>query len=255
MCLILAAWGVHPGHSLVVAANRDEFFARPTAVAGFWQEAPGACAGRDLEAGGTWMGVTRGGRFAALTNFRDPAHMRRDAPSRGRLVSDFLTGHDTPAEYIERTTDYGKACNGYNLLVGDGTELWWSSNMGGEARRLEPGIYGLSNHLLDTPWPKVGAGKSALAEGLAGLPDERPLFSLLRDDGIHPDAVLPRTGVPLEWERLLSSAFVRSPDYGTRSSTVLRIGKDGWISLDEQTWLAGAEPGERVRYRFRTTAA
>lgn len=255
MCLILAAWGIHPGHPLVVAANRDEFFARPTAVAGFWADAPFLCAGRDLEAGGTWMGVTRTGRFAALTNYRDPAQMRPAAPSRGRLVADFLAGSEAPASYLARTAEYGRSCNGYNLLVGDGRELWWSSNMGGAARRLEPGVYGLSNHLLDTPWPKVGAGKTALAQSLALLPDERPLFNLLRDDGIHPDDALPSTGVPLEWERLLSSAFVRSPEYGTRSSTVLRVGLDGWVTFDEQTWLPGAVAGGRVRHRFRTRAA
>jgi uncharacterized protein with NRDE domain len=254
MCLILVAWRVHPEYPLVVAANRDEFFARPTASANFWKDAPQIVAGRDLEAGGTWMGVTRSGRFAALTNFRDPAKNRSGAPSRGGLVADFLSGDEAPQAYLQRVAARGNQCNGYNLLVSDGETLWWSSNVGGEARQLQSGVYGVSNHLLDTPWPKVGAGKSALAKALDRLPDDQTLFGLLRDDSIHPDEILPQTGVPLDWERLLSSAFVKSSDYGTRGSTVLCMGKDGWTSFDEQTWLPGAQRGERLRYRIKLNA-
>ncbi|MCF8151719.1 MAG: NRDE family protein [Burkholderiaceae bacterium] len=254
MCLILVAWRVHPGYPLVVAANRDEFFARPTAPASFWAEAPRVLAGRDLEAGGTWMGIGRNRRFAALTNFRDPAQNRKDAPSRGGLVANFLTGDERPQDYLRRIETSATECNGYNLLVSDGESLWWSSNMGGAARQLEPGVYGVSNHLLDTPWPKVGAGKTALARALESLPADQALFELLHDDGVHPDEHLPQTGIPLDWERLLSSAFVKSPDYGTRSSTVLCIGNDGWTGFDEQTWLPGAQRGPRVRYRFKTQA-
>ena len=251
MCLILVAWRVHPDYPLVVAANRDEFFARPTAPAAFWKDTPQLLAGRDLEAGGTWMGVTRSGRFAALTNFRDPAQNRSGAPSRGGLVADFLAGDESPQAYLERIALRGSQCNGYNLLVSEGETLWWSSNMAGAPRPLQAGVYGISNHLLDTPWPKVGAGKTALALALDGLPDDQALFDLLRDDGIHSDEHLPQTGIPLDWERLLSAAFVKSPDYGTRGSTVLYIGRDGWTSFDEQTWLPGAQRGQRLRYRFR----
>lgn len=251
MCLILVAWRVHPDYPLVVAANRDEFFLRPTAPAAFWQDAPQVLAGRDLDAGGTWMGLTRRGRFAALTNFRDPAQTRQDAPSRGKLVADFLSGEGAPEAYLARIAEEARRCNGFNLLAGDRETLWWSSNMGGAPRALEPGVYGVSNHLLDTPWPKVGAGKTALAQALDRLPDDQPLFDLLRDDGIHPDEQLPQTGVPLDWERLLSSAFVKSPDYGTRSSTVLYLSRDGAASFDEQTWLPGAQRGQRIRHRFR----
>lgn len=254
MCLILVAWRVHSDYPLVVAANRDEFFPRPTAPAAFWKDAPQVLAGRDLEAGGTWMGITRTGRFAALTNFRDPAQMRKDAPSRGRLVANFLTGSDEPQSYLERIADYGSRCNGYNLLLGNGESLWWASNMGSEPRKLEPGVYGVSNHLLDTPWPKVGAGKTALAAAIDRLPDDQTLFELLHDEGIHPDDALPQTGVPLEWERLLSSAFVKAPGYGTRSSTLFCVDREGWIAFDEQTWLPDARRGERLRYRFRGTA-
>ena len=253
MCLIFLAWRVHADYPLVVAANRDEFFARPTAVADFWPEAPLVLAGRDLEAGGTWMGVTRNRRFAALTNYRDPAQMRGGAPSRGALVSGFLADSTSPAVYLERVATASRECNGYNLLVGDGEELWWSSNVGGKPRKLTPGIYGLSNHLLDTPWPKVGAGKTALTRALDGLPDEQGLVDILRNDSVHPDEQLPKTGVPLEWERLLSAAFVKSPGYGTRSSTVLIMHRTGTMVFDEQTWLPGVVRAARKRYRFRST--
>lgn len=250
MCLILLAWQVHPDFPLVVAANRDEFFARLTEVAGFWPGAPDILAGRDGDAGGTWMGITRNRRFAALTNFRDPEQQRPGRPSRGHLVADFLSGGDSPANYLRRPSVAGRKYNGYNLLVSDGDTLHWASNVSGEQRELAPGIYGLSNHLLDTLWPKVGAGRTALAAALDALPGTGALFDLLADDVIHPDHVLPATGVPLEWERLLSAAFIRSPDYGTRSSTVLCAGADGWISYDEQTWLPGAVRGVRRRFRF-----
>lgn len=249
MCLILIAWQAHPDYPQVVAANRDEFFARPTAPATFWTNAAQVLGGRDLEAGGTWLGVTREGRFAALTNYRDPVQNRPGLRSRGALVTEFLRGQSTPQDYLATIED--DRYNGYNLLVSDGASLWWTSNINHQQRQLAPGIYGLSNHLLDTPWPKVGAGKTALAEALTALPDERPLSALLTDQRVHPDPALPTTGVSLEWERLLSAAFVTSPDYGTRSSTVVVWRSDGWVSFDEQTWLAGAQPDARVRYRFR----
>jgi uncharacterized protein with NRDE domain len=255
MCLILVAWRAHPDYPLVVAANRDEFFARPTAPAAFWPEAPKILAGRDLEAGGTWLGVTRDRRFAALTNFRDPAQQRKGAPSRGALVVDFLAGDETPQACLDRIEALDRQHNGYNLLLGDGASLWWSSNVAAESRPLQPGVYGVSNHLLDTPWPKVGAGKTALARALDDLPADEALFALLRNDAVHPDAELPQTGVSLDWERLLSAAFVKSPDYGTRSSTVLSIGRDGWVRFDEQTWLPGALPDARRSYRFKSSAS
>lgn len=251
MCLILVAWQAHPDYPLVVAANRDEFFKRRTASADFWADSPKVLAGRDLEAGGTWMGITRGGRFAALTNFRDPASHQPDAPSRGRLVADFLTGSDSIDSYLAamQPGDY----NGFNLLLGDGVRLVAFSNVSMQRHELTAGVYGLSNHLLDTPWPKVGAGKTALHAALAALPDERPLWNLLRDDTIHPDAELPATGVPLDWERLLSAAFIRSPDYGTRCSTVVKVGADGTATFDEQNWLPDASStmiGEHRRFRL-----
>ncbi|TRZ91779.1 MAG: NRDE family protein [Rhodocyclaceae bacterium] len=254
MCLILLAWQAHEKYPLVLAANRDEFFARPTAAADSWDDAPDVLAGRDLSAGGTWMGITRQGRFAALTNFREPEKKRTEAPSRGRLVSDFLAGSMTAIEYLDELSQRSDAFNGFNLLCGNLTgELWHFSNRieHGQPHRLTAGIYGLSNHLLDTPWPKVAQGKSNLAIALAALPKDRPLFELLRDADVHDDAHLPRTGLSLEWERVLSAAFVRTPDYGTRSSTVLCLDRLQFLSFDEQTWLPGAQPGERRRFHFK----
>ena len=163
MCLIYLAWRRHPRYPLVVAANRDEYHARPAAPAHWWEDAPGVLAGRDLEAGGTWMGVTRGGRFAAVTNYHDPAAGRRaGAPSRGALVGAFLTGGEPAPEYLDRVVEEGRRYNGFCLLAMDGETLAFASNRSPGAMRLDPGVYGLSNHLLDTPWPKVTEGKAEL---------------------------------------------------------------------------------------------
>lgn len=249
MCLIFVAWRVHPDFPLVVAANRDEYHARRAAPAGFWPDQPQVLAGRDLEAGGTWLGVTRGGRFAALTNFRNPASHQAGAPSRGQLVAGFLAGTMGIDTYLDEPVS--GHYNGFNLLLGDGRRLVAFNNVSRQRHELVPGVYGLSNAFLDTPWPKVGAGKSALSAALGALPDESGLFHLLRDETIHPDSQLPATGVSLAWERLLSAAFIRGSDYGTRCSTVLKLGADGSVSFDEQSWLSNGVAGDRRRFRFK----
>ena len=255
MCLILVAWRVHPDYPLVVAANRDEFFARAAAEAAWWKDAKNVFAGRDLEAGGTWLGLSRDGRFAGLTNFRDPPRNRNDAPSRGALVADFLTGNESTAAALARLQAQGPRYNAFNLFVSDGDSLGIYESASGSARILEPGIYALSNHLLDTPWPKVTAGKSRLARALRALPDDTPLRELLRDDRPAPDAALPRTGVSLAWERMLSSAFIRAPGYGTRCSTVITRDRHGWMHVTESTWNdVGLESG-RVVERFQVDRA
>ena len=253
MCLILLAWQAHPDYPFVVAANRDEFFKRPTAPAAFWDDPSGILAGRDLEAGGTWLGVTRGGRFAALTNYRNPARNRSGTPSRGRLVSGFLAGTFSAEAYLDHLHRAGPDYNGFNLVFGDITQsgaLFYFSNCEEGARRLSPGIYGLSNHLLDTPWPKVARGKSALARALRALPDDRSLLELLRDESRARDDELPRTGVSLEWERLLSAAFIRAPDYGTRSSTAVLVARSGAVQFEEVTFSPAAEAAHRARFGF-----
>jgi uncharacterized protein with NRDE domain len=227
MCLILVLWRAHPEYPCLVAANRDEFHARPTAPAGWWRDHPRILAGRDLEAGGTWLGVTRSGRFAALTNFREREQRRAGAPSRGALVTSMLESGASVAEGLAYLRGEGGKYNGFNLIFSDGERLGIYESARGLGRELGPGIYGLSNHLLDTPWPKVQKAKSRLQAALATLNDTAPLLALLRDDQPEADEKLPSTGVSLEWERLLSSAFVKSRDYGTRCSTIIRIGAGG----------------------------
>lgn len=252
MCLIFLGWRTHPDYPLVVAANRDEFHARPTAAAQYWEEAPHLLAGRDLEGGGTWLGVTRTGRFAALTNYRSARVQRTDAPSRGRLVSDFLLSRTGPRAYVDalqaRAADY----NGFNLLVADEGRLHWYSNRGGDARELAAGVYGISNDLLDTPWPKVERGKRRFEEvtGAATI-DVSALFDLLMDRQIAEDAALPDTGIGLERERVLSPIFITAGAYGTRSSTVLLIGADGDVEFHERSHAPGSDAPGALTYAFR----
>jgi uncharacterized protein with NRDE domain len=251
MCLVLFAHRAHTDYRLVVAANRDEWFERATAPAGFWRDAPDVLAGRDLAANGTWLGVTRTGRFAALTNFRDPASHRPDAPSRGALVSAFLTSSASPAAYLSSLGREAARYNGFSLLVGDATSLFYFSNQEGEARELAPGLYGLSNHLLDVPWPKVRAGKARLSERLNGRVSAEGLLEFLDDAGEAPDGDLPDTGVGLERERQLSPLRIRAGGYGTRSSTALLVSSGGEVSFVERSFdESGAEAGV-VRERFR----
>lgn len=241
MCLILIAWQAHPDYPLVVAANRDEFFARPAAAAGFWPDRPQVLAGRDLEAGGTWLGISREQRFAALTNYRDGRPAASEARSRGALVADFLTAELSPSAYLAQVAASAADYNGFNLFVGDGQQLAYYANRGDRPPRLlSAGIYGLSNHLLDTPWPKLSTAKMAFAEALAELPTPAPFFELLADQEIVADTQLPETGVPLAWERILSAIFVRSADYGTRASTLLIRHRDGLTTLLERSFDASA---------------
>lgn len=241
MCLILIAWQVHRDYPLVVAANRDEFFARPAAAAAFWPDAPQVLAGRDLEAGGTWLGISREHRFAALTNYREGGQAAGGSRSRGGLVADFLTGQTDPSTYLAQVVTSAGDYNGFNLFVGNGQRLAYYANRGDHPPRLlNAGIYGLSNHLLDTPWPKLATAKATFAEALAELPATEPFFELLSDREVVADARLPETGVPLAWERILSAVFVRSADYGTRASTLLTRHRNGVTTLLERTFDAGA---------------
>lgn len=244
MCLILFAWQARARYRLVLAANRDEFYARPAAPMDWWPERPTVLAGRDLEAGGTWFGVTRDGRFAAVTNHRDPRRNVDGRPSRGALVADYLGGDAAPDDYLAALARRGEDYNGFNLLVGDRETLWYYGNRDGAPRPLAPGVYGLSNALLDTPWPKVRHGKHALATALA-QPEVEPgaLFTLLAERREAPDAELPVTGVSLEWERRLSPLFIASESYGTRCSTVLLLGDDGCVQVHERDAGDGAERG------------
>lgn len=238
MCLILVAWQAHPDFPLIVAANRDEFYARASSPAGRWPEAPQVIAGRDLEAGGTWLGITEQGRFAAITNVREPG-VAKGPQSRGGLPRQFLLGDMPAIDFVEKID--GSAYSGFNLLVSDGDTLCYRSNRDGKPRRLEAGIFAVSNHLLDTPWPKLVTAKRRFSAALAGLPATEAFFDILADDSIVPDEDLPNTGVALEWERLLSAIFVKSENYGTRASTVLLRGRDGGLKFDERRFGSGGK--------------
>jgi uncharacterized protein with NRDE domain len=253
VCLILLAWRVQPDYPLVLAANRDEYRARAAAAASWWAK-PKILAGRDLSAGGTWLGVAPDGRFAALTNYRDGSRRRPDAPSRGLLVPRVLEQHRPAAGELEQLHRSGADYNGFNLLFSDGQQIAAYESVIDRGRVLAPGVYGLSNHLLDTPWPKVVSAKAALAAALTRLPDEHTLLELLRDDRPAEDEQLPRTGLSLEWERLLSSAFVRTPEYGTRCSTIVLIDRHGQASFAEWTWNDAGELAGHADYRWRIDA-
>lgn len=256
MCLALLACNTHPRYRLIIAANRDEFYRRPTAPAAFWAEAPEVLAGRDLEKGGTWLGVTTSGRFALVTNFREGGSNRGNARSRGELVSGFLIGAEPPHSYATRRAKEDAEYNGYNLIVGDTQALVYHSNRTHETRGLVDGIYGLSNHLLDTPWPKVRRSKETLW-GLLELEGGKlvtGLFDMLADHSRPGDEHLPDTGIGMAWERLLSSAFIASDDYGTRSSTVVLMDRDGGGTFIERTFGPNGIAEGEVSYRFEIKA-
>lgn len=252
MCLILFALDVHPGYPLVVAANRDEAYARATSAAAFWNDHPSIYAGRDLEQGGTWLGVTRDGRFAAITNYRQGIRNAPAERSRGELTRDFLAGKDSAAAYLPGVEKRAAAYNGFSLLVGDPGGLWFFSNRGGVAQQVAPGVHGLSNHLLDEPWPKVRRGIAELRTLLAA--DETTLvdrlFELLADRAPAPEEFLPATGITRERERALSASFIASEKYGTRASTVLLIASDGQVLFRERSFGAGGVSLGETAQRF-----
>lgn len=290
MCLILFAHRVHPDFRLALAANRDEFFRRPTEPFSRWSDRPVIHAGRDSLAGGTWLGVTPAGRWAAVTNFHDGTAPDANAPSRGALVADFLDGNVAPTDYVANIATVAPRYNGFNLLVGNATEVVWLSNRGpasgdepvgsaapntgsGEAepggsptqafpdapsavervvsRVLEPGVYGVSNNLLDVPWPKVVRGKTRLREVLAAeeTPTPDALLEILFDTSPATEYELPRTGATSDVERAMSAAFIILPDYGTRSSTALLIPDRGEIEVVERRF----SPGGSIEGETRAT--
>ncbi|OGA02709.1 MAG: hypothetical protein A2W68_13880 [Betaproteobacteria bacterium RIFCSPLOWO2_02_64_14] len=252
MCLILFAHKAHRDYPLIMAANRDEAYARPSAPAAFWDELPHICAGRDLGKGGTWLGITRAGRIAAVTNYRDPT-AARDAPlSRGALVKDFLAAQAASRHYLSEVGARGDQYNGFILIAGDLERLDWLSNRGPGVERIAPGVHGLSNHLLDTPWPKIQRARqtmeSLLSVGGTGL--VAGLFEVLADRTQAPDHELPDTGVGVQRERELSSIFVSGGRYGTRASTLILVHQDGSVLFVERSYgPLGVRLGE-VAYRF-----
>ena len=251
MCLILLAWRAHPGYRLVFAGNRDEEYERPSAAAGCWSGEPDVFGGRDLEKGGTWLGLTRGGRFAAVTNYRDGRAPRPAAPrSRGELTAGFLRGTDEPRSYLEKIAPRSAEYGGHTLIVGDSSHLYGFSNRDPAIRELPTGVHGLSNHLLDTPWPKVSRGKERLSALLTAAETDLVggLFRVLADRTVAPDAELPDSGVGLQRERELSPAFVAGERYGTRASTVILVSsRDDVVFVERRFGAHGAPLGETAQ--------
>jgi len=237
MCLIFISLHHHPNYKLIVAGNRDEFYDRPTAAADFWDDEPDILAGRDLEAGGTWLGVTRKGKVSMLTNYRDPKNIDPKAPSRGNLVSDFLKKPVTPENYLQQFEATGKDYNGFNLLVGSADGLWYYSNYKSGIQKLTPGFYGISNKLLETPWPKVVRGKQKLEPVLASpIIDTEDVFKALYDDVEAPHEQLPDTGLTPERELALSPMFIKAENYGSRCSTLILVDMTGQMTFSERVY-------------------
>jgi uncharacterized protein with NRDE domain len=239
MCLIVFAW--RPGHDLplLLAANRDEFYARPSQAAAPWPECPALIAGRDLQAGGTWLGIGPGGRFAALTNIRDPRQALGQR-SRGELPANYLRGERSAEDFLRDLTRQRQHYSGFNLLLGDAEQLWHFNSHSGQMRRLSAGVYGLSNADLDTPWPKLQQAKADLTACLAE-PSSTALLNLLHNPQPAADERLPDTGVGLVTERLLSSVFIHSSAYGTRASTSLIVHANGRRELHERSFITNGE--------------
>ena len=250
MCLILFAWQAHPQYPLVLAANRDEFHQRPTAEADFWEDAPEVLAGRDLQAGGTWLGVNRGGRFAAVTNYREPTEPTLPGNrSRGNLVSEFLMSRVPPSGYAEAVQRQAEEYQGFNLLVGNRDSLAYVSNRGDGTIAVEPGVHGLSNHLLDTGWPKVVAGRETLAKLLdEETVEPESLFELLADRTLAPGEIPEHIEKHLAPERVMNHYFIVSDVYGTRSSSVLLLGRNGSIYFSERQYNAMGQATNTRRF-------
>jgi uncharacterized protein with NRDE domain len=250
MCLVLFAHEAHPEYRLIVAANRDEYYDRPAAPAGWWEDAPDLLAGRDLVAGGTWLGVTREGRFAALTNYRGASPVP-GGPSRGTLAVGFLRGELGAEHYARTVAAQAGRYQGFSLLVGDRTGLWVVSTHH-DAQPVSAGVHGLSNHLLDTPWPKVRRGTEALADSIPLTSAEREarLLATLADRSAPADRDIPTMGASLEFERALSAPFIHSRErrYGTRCTTLLSIRRDGGLRLREVTWDDSPRPVAEVTH-------
>lgn len=249
MCLILLGRDAHPEYPLVFAGNRDEFYERPSAPAAFWDDAPHVLGGRDLKAGGTWLGITRRGHWATVTNVRDQRPHRDDAPSRGRLVADYLKDEPSPKAYLQSVQAEADRYNGFNLLVGTTENVFYFSNRNGSPRPVSPGVHGVSNAQLDDPWPKVERGTSKLRTVLESEITTERLLGILNDRETAPDDELPSTGVGRDTERMLSPPFIEGERYGTRTSTVILVHRSGTVTFVERNFDHGT-PAEPRRFSF-----
>ena len=252
MCLVLIAHRIHPRYPLVLAANRDEFHARPAAPLHWWSDGPPLLAGRDLQAGGTWCGLDSHGRLALVTNYRDPSLPKPQGSSRGALVAAFLRGTRSARQYVHDAAAGADQYAGFSLLAMDDSGLGYAvSHPEPAAWMLEPGIYGLSNNRLDAPWPKLLRSRARFEREIT---DDDPaparLLDILSDRTVADDGALPDTGVGLEWERLLSSPFIVSPEYGTRCSTVVLVDCRGQAAVEERSHSADGAASVRIRISY-----
>ncbi len=251
MCLIVFANNVLNDYKLVFAANRDEFYNRSSEQADFWSDHPNLLAGKDLQAGGTWLGITKEGRFAAITNFRDLKNIKDDAPSRGHLTLDFLVDSISPEDYYKKLKPILSSYNGFNLLLGYVDQLYYFSNKTEGIQKLKPGIHGISNAQLDTPWPKVKKSKRNL-KNLIEQQNIHPweVLNILDDTSAAKDEELPDTGVGVELERMLSPIFIKSEKYGTRSSTIITVDKENNVRVVEKTYFGNSGRFSNKDYNF-----
>ncbi|HCI71013.1 MAG TPA: hypothetical protein DF712_18530 [Balneola sp.] len=239
MCLITFSYKNHPFYKLIVAANRDEFYQRPTRAAQFWtdEQLPDILAGKDLKANGTWMGVSKTGRWGALTNYRDPSNINENAPSRGDLVLDYLKSDSNERAYLKEIKENGKKYNGFNLLIGGKDSLYHFSNETNSIKEVQPGIHGVSNALLDTNWPKLDHAKKELERVTSNSKFDRDeLFEILKNSEKAPDEKLPSTGIPYDWEKAVSSIFIKTDNYGTLCSTLLLVDYEGNAEFTERRY-------------------
>ena len=257
MCLILFAFRSHPRYKLILAANRDEYFNRPTEPAAYLSDTPSLLAGKDLKAGGTWLGITKDGKIAAVTNYRGSDPLQDDAKSRGSLLNDYLSGKIVLEEFLEWLPVNGKHYNGFNLIFGTIDKLYYFSNRSSHKSDssnnlpeiVQPDIHGISNAFLDTPWPKVKKGKQALEQRVLTGEDIsiESLFSLLKNTTGFPDAELPDTGIGIDYERILSPLFIETNGYGTRSSTVILVDTANRVTFAERSFVPPAEKWFRFK--------
>lgn len=252
MCLVLIAYRTHPRYPLVLAANRDEFHERPAQALHWWNDGIRMLAGRDLQAGGSWLGLDASGRLALVTNYRDPSLPRPAGTSRGALIGEFLGGRQEAAGFARAIALRAGQFSGFNLLAMDHEGLAYvTSHPQPEARVLPPGVYGLSNHQLDTPWPKLQRAREQFEQELASeYPQPTSLMHILSDRTVAADDEMPDTGIGLQWERLLSSAFIVSDGYGTRCSTAVLIGHDGLVTVEERSHARDGGVTIRVRMTY-----
>ncbi len=237
MCLLLLSYKINPNYKLIIAANRDEFYDRPAALLHNWEKHPELFAGKDLRGSGTWLGVTKKGRIAAITNYRDMSRIKDNAPTRGKLVTDFLLNEIPLEQYTNLLLESADIYNGYNLIYGNSDNLYYLSNISKEPVKLQKGVYGLSNHLLDSPWPKVVKSKRIFSELIKEPnPSKNKLFDLLKDDEIYPDKSLPETGLGRELERMVSPIFTVTEKYGTRSSSVIMFDFNNNVEFTEKSY-------------------